>query len=231
MNKITPSRFVLLCFKGCLMGGGCLPGHPSVGVKGNPQFPHLAVWPVWRLSSVILSHTFLNGLWFETLPPPMICTEAHIQLFEKVLPFIWLKHSLSMSRLTADFCSGSGGCTTPLRSPSRSRCHGTRGPSRSQSTGGAAWARPPGAAVTTHRFRASILCSSSCVSRALIHSSNRSQDSSFRGMPLRKSWRRKEGHGLACLCPPGADVFISTWFPLRDSVPSLPRATSPPSCI
>lgn len=56
------------------------------------------------------------------------------------------------------------------------------------------WAWPPDRTVRTYCFRASILSSSSCFSRAPIHSSNRSLESSLRGMLRRKSC------GRGCVC-------------------------------
>lgn len=63
------------------------------------------------------------------------------------------------------------------------------------------WTWPLRMALTTYCFRASILSSSVCFSRAPIHSSNRSHDSSFSGMLLRKSWQMKRGarFGLSVL--------------------------------
>ena len=46
-------------------------------------------------------------------------------------------------------------------------------------------------AWVTYCFRASIRSSSLCLARAPIHSSNRSQDRSFSGILLRKSWREE----------------------------------------
>lgn len=53
----------------------------------------------------------------------------------------------------------------------------------------------------TYCFRASIRSSSLGFSRASIHSSKRSQDSSFRGIPRRKSWRKKGCHAVSVLSP------------------------------
>lgn len=62
------------------------------------------------------------------------------------------------------------------------------------------WAWPLGRTLRTYCFRASILSSSLCFSRALIQSSNRSQESSFSGILLRKSWRLKKGVRFGLLC-------------------------------
>lgn len=93
------------------------------------------------------------------------------------------------------------------------------------------WAWPLAMTPATYCFRASILSSSVCLSSASIHSSNRSHESSFCGILLRKSWRMKgERLGLVGL----HHVLVSSSSPclvqLRDPLIILPQA-APPSFL
>lgn len=88
------------------------------------------------------------------------------------------------------------------------------------------WAWPLRMALTTYCFRASILSSSVCFSRAPIHSSNRSHESSFSGILLRKSWRMKKGvrFGLSVLHNVLVSLSLPGLFYLEEPVLLSPQA-------
>ena len=91
-------------------------------------------------------------------------------------------------------------------------------------------ARPPGMRLATYCFRASILSSSLCFSRAPIHSSNRSQDRSFSGILLRKSWRVVGDRSCYTMCCHPFTSFVESQglcaHPLHRLCPFLPAFIS-----
>lgn len=112
-----------------------------------------------------------------------------------------------MSRVIPDFHSGNR-WAVPLRSPDHYNVHEALCYALNEEME-SMWEDP-----ATYCLRASILSSSFCLSKAPIQSSNRSQESSFRGILRRKSWRMKKGYHLACSC------CVTCWCLCLNFVPS-----------
>lgn len=87
---------------------------------------------------------------------------------------------------------------------------------------------PPGVTPATYCFRASILSSSLCFSRAPIHSSNRLHERSFRGILRRKSWRTEGAAQRYTMCwrpvTSHSCCLSGTPFVPPHAVPPLPPA-------
>ena len=145
-------------------------------------------------------------------------------LLTEVPPFIWLKkksYFLNISRVPLDLYSRSR-WAIPLEFLQHCNIRETLWQFSEEPRAEAA--------RVTYCFRASIRSSSLCLARAPIHSSNRSQDRSFSGILLRKSWREEGGSSCYITCCHPNFRLIRSLSGVCAHHPFLPASREPEVC-